>query len=71
MDSTFMQPMRISPALITGWSAACMKIRSAPLLMGLEILFEHITLLCSFQKYFLIAYCVLDMALSTGNSVGE
>lgn len=51
--------MRIPPALITGWNATFMKIRSAPLLMDLKITFENITLLCSFKKHFLIAYCVL------------
>lgn len=38
MGKIFMQLMRIPPALITGWNATLMKIKSALLLMGPEIL---------------------------------
>lgn len=45
MGKIFMPPMRIPPAVITGWNATFMNIKSAPLLMGPEIPFENITLL--------------------------
>lgn len=71
MGKVFMQPMRIPPAQIIGWNATFMKVQSAPLPMDLEIPFENITLLHALTKYLLIVYCVLDMVLGLGSSVGD